>query len=106
VPAAGSREPLTVRSPEPLDHALLEHLVWVERDGGELEGEARVAGGEREWSFTPATPWRPGPHRLVAQSTLEDLAGNSIGRLFEVDVFERLRERVEVERVEREFVVR
>lgn len=97
-PAAGSRRPLVVDFPEPLDHALLRRLLWVSgpRDSGELEGKVRVAEGETRWEFTPADVWRAGRHELKVETTLEDLAGNTIGRPFEVDVFEKVRRRVEV----------
>jgi hypothetical protein len=48
--------------------------------------------GEKEltWSFAPQDAWKPGPHAVVVQSlVLEDLAGNRIGRPFEVDQFDR-----------------
>ncbi len=35
------------------------------------------------------TPWSAGAYKLVALSILEDLAGNQIGKPFEIDVFER-----------------
>jgi hypothetical protein len=96
VPAAGTREPLTVRFPRPLDHALLERVVWVvDGQGARIAGSRSVTDEERCWQFTPAAPWRMGAYRLVAETTLEDLAGNSIGRPFEVDVFRRVERRVE-----------
>ncbi len=44
--------------------------------------------GETRWTFTPRAPWRPGEYQLVAAATLEDVAGNRIGRPFEVDAAE------------------
>ena len=38
--------------------------------------------------FTPREPWRAGQHQLLALDILEDVAGNQIGRAFEVDNFE------------------
>ena len=106
-PGAGTVSPLVVGFPEPLDHALLNRLLWVHGPGGRpLEGEMEVTALERRWSFTPASPWRGGTYRLVAQTTLEDLAGNSIGRPFEVDVFQSVRRRVEVDIATVSFEVR
>jgi hypothetical protein len=85
-PAAGGIAPLRVMFPEPLDHALLHRLLRVSGPTGDvLAGEAAVGREEREWSFTPESPWAPGPHRLLVDKLLEDLAGNSVGRPFEVD---------------------
>jgi hypothetical protein len=106
VPAAASRAPLTVRFPEPLDHALLERLLWVRGpDGVEVEGKVEIADHERLWRFTPAAPWAAGAHQLVTESILEDLAGNSIGRPFEVDLFDTVRTRVESKTVTVDFTV-
>ncbi len=96
-PAAESRTPLLVRFPEPLDHGLLQRMLWViDADGRAVDGTSTVGDGETSWTFTPAAPWNAGPHELAARTTLEDHAGNSIGRPFEVDVFETVRERVHV----------
>lgn len=43
---------------------------------------------ERRWIFTPDTVWRRGRYQLIIHTTLEDLAGNNIGKPFEVDLFE------------------
>ena len=43
------------------------------------------------WSFVPEKPWAAGRYSLVIDTTLEDLAGNSIGRPFEVDLFNPVR---------------
>ena len=89
-PAAGSRTPLTVAFPEPLDHGLLLRALGVlTPDGKPLPGAVAVGTHELTWSFTPQTPWSSGAHHLVAFAMLEDLAGNRIGRAFEVDQFDR-----------------
>ena len=50
-----------------------------------LDGQSRVEARETRWVFVPHAPWRAGEYRLVVLSILEDLAGNQIGRPFEVD---------------------
>jgi hypothetical protein len=94
-PPAGTRDALVVTFPEPLDRALLERVIEVlDRSGGSLEGAVAVETSQTRWSFTPAEAWKPGRHLLRAATILEDLAGNSLGRPFEVDVFERVEDRV------------
>lgn len=89
-PAAGSRGPLTVAFPEPLDHGLLLRALGVlSPEGKPLPGQVAVGAQELTWSFTPQTPWVAGAHHIVAFAMLEDLAGNRIGRAFEVDRFDR-----------------
>jgi hypothetical protein len=88
-PSEGTRDPLNVSFPWPLDYALLRHALTVSRASGErLEGDVRLEGGETRWLFTPRQAWRAGEHRLFVASTLEDGAGNRIGRAFEVAAVE------------------
>ena len=86
-PKAGTSEPLRVEFNEPLDHALGLRLISVTGPGGGwLEGTARLEAGETRWIFTPRSAWSAGDYRLVIGTDLEDLAGNSVGRPFEVDM--------------------
>lgn len=86
VPAAGSRAPLVVRLGESLDQALLERMLWVTDPAGQrLPGEIQIGDREARWSFIPKQVWQPGNYQLVADTLLEDLAGNSIARKFEVE---------------------
>ncbi len=83
-PAVGTRGPLTVVFPWPLDHGLLQRAVGVARPGGmPLAGEIQVDAGETRWSFIPSQPWQPGAHDLVVLTLLEDPSGNKVGRAFE-----------------------
>ena len=89
LPSSGTRDPLAVRFPVPLDYGLLQSALRVATGGGRpLAGEIRVEQGETRWTFTPRAPWRAGEYQLVAAATLEDVAGNRIGRPFEVDAAE------------------
>jgi hypothetical protein len=85
---AGSRDALVVSFPAPLDHGLLMRALGVRRDGGSVVGESAVDAAETRWTFTPRDAWRAGRYELLALDILEDLAGNQIGRAFEVDNFD------------------
>lgn len=86
-PKAGTREALTVAFNEPLDEAMLHRsLVVVDASDRPLEGRIEIDQEETRWRFHPAAPWGAGKHALVIDVVLEDLAGNSIERPFEVDV--------------------
>jgi len=87
-PAAGSRDGMVVTFPEPLDHGLLMRALGVTRDGKEVDGAIGVDQAETRWTFTPIAPWTAGTYQLLALDILEDLAGNQIGRAFEVDNFD------------------
>jgi hypothetical protein len=105
-PPAGSARPLTVAFPEPLDHALLQRLLWVTDDRGrKVPGAVTVSDEETRWHFTPERPWQAGAYSLVADTALEDLAGNGIGRPFEVDVARPIQRAAESRTVTVPFVI-
>ncbi len=94
-PEAGSVQPLSAEFFEPMDHGLLMRLLEVmDSQGNSVEGSIRVDGDETRWQFTPDGSWRAGDYFLSVDTRLEDLAGNRVNRLFEVDVFERVEERI------------
>ena len=87
LPQSASQEPLVVKLPEPLDHALLEHAIAVlDSAGKELHGEIHIGDSEQTWQFVPKSAWSAGKYLLRVEHYLEDMAGNSVGRAFEVDL--------------------
>ncbi|HEY2414205.1 MAG TPA: Ig-like domain-containing protein [Pirellulaceae bacterium] len=90
-PVAGTRHPLIVTFPRPLDRALLMRMITIgDSDGKSVSGEIVVSDEERKWTFTPDQPWTAGKHELIIDTALEDSAGNNLAGSFEVDVFERV----------------
>ena len=84
---AGSQAPIVVAFDEPLDRALVgRSLMVVDDHGARIEGTVAVPDSAREWRFTPAHPWRPGSYRLRVSTDLEDIAGNSLRRVFDTDL--------------------
>jgi hypothetical protein len=107
LPPASSRLPLTVRFPGPLDHALLERMLGVANaQGVKVAGAVAVIDHETGWQFTPVEPWEAGGYRIVIDTRLEDSAGNSLRRPFEVDIFHRIEREVKVETVQLPFRIR
>jgi hypothetical protein len=94
-PRAETRDTLVVTLPEPADHALLERLLRVES----VTGETSVTANETEWRFVPAQPWREGEYRVMIDTRLEDLAGNKVGRPFDVDMFDRVTKKIDAKEV-------
>lgn len=85
-PAEGTTDPLVVTFPAPLDYALLHRALGVsDARGTGVAGEIALQESETRWLFTPGAPWRAGEYRLRATAILEDVAGNRIGKAFEVD---------------------
>ena len=106
-PTAGTSEPLAVHFGEPLDHALAERLLSVvDADGRKLAGDVEIDEAETRWKFTPDKPWAAGDYRLVADTTLEDLAANAIGRAFDVDLFAPVGTKIESQTVALPFAVK
>lgn len=85
-PGAGTRAPLVVEFGEPLDHALAARLLAVHDAAGRpVHGAATLAPGDAAWRFVPDAPWAAGAYALRARATLEDVAGNSLARVFDAD---------------------
>jgi hypothetical protein len=105
-PPARTREPLVVTFPEPLDHGLLLRALGVTTAKGvEVSGDIRIESEETRWIFIPREPWSSGEYRLLTLTFLEDLAGNRIGRAFEVDRFDRADRQPEAEAIHLPFRV-
>ena len=84
--AAGTTNPLHVTFDRALDHGLVARCLHVVGAAGALVGASEVEPGECSWTFAPAAPWRDEPHRLVVDPVLEDVAGNSVHRVFDRDL--------------------
>jgi hypothetical protein len=104
---AETHEPLVVDFDEPMDRALALRLITVtDAASRPLAGETTLGVRELRWSFVPAEPWRAGAHALVVATTIEDLAGNNIGKPFDVDLFEGIQRRVGLETLSLPFSVK
>jgi hypothetical protein len=79
-------EPLEVTFDRPLDHGLVARCLHIEDAAGRIGGSSTVGHEERSWRFAPAAPWLDAPHHLVVDAVLEDVAGNSVQRVFDRDL--------------------
>lgn len=81
---ATAGDPVILDLPEALDRALLERLLTVETASGErVDGTVEIIAGERRWRFQPRSPWTAGRYAIRVRAEIEDLAGNSVERLFD-----------------------
>lgn len=86
-PGEGSSTPLRLEFDRPLDHAMLEHAFQViDADRQVVAGVGAVLANDMGWKFFPSRAWRPGEHQLIVDARLEDLAGNSLRRVFDRDL--------------------
>jgi hypothetical protein len=107
LPAAKSSAPLFVTFSRPMDHALVQRMLWItDSTGKQIEGQIATQEKETRWLFTPRQPWTPGDYHLVAGKEVEDLAGNSLGKPFEIDVFKPVTREVKTETVKVPFTIK
>jgi hypothetical protein len=76
---------LVLSFPRPLDHALAQRAISVTRDGSPVAGGVTLENDETRFRFTPASQWSPGRHVIRVDGVIEDLAGNRLGKVFDVD---------------------
>tara|TARA_B100000676_G_scaffold45520_1_gene43939 strand:- start:2863 stop:3999 length:1137 start_codon:yes stop_codon:yes gene_type:complete len=87
VPTVNSKMPLSISFGEPLDHALLENNPFtISLNSSEVTITTNPTQGNRKVTIHSASPWQAGTYTININPRLEDLAGNSIGRPFEVDL--------------------
>jgi len=87
LPPAGTRQPLKLHAPRPLDRALYLRSVTVLTSDHQLVlGQSQVTSGEKTWSWIPAAEWRSEKYMIVLDELLEDLAGNTFLSPFERDI--------------------
>ena len=71
----------------PLDQALALRCLWVKDAGGApIPGRVVVGPEERSWFFHLDYPWDEAGYQIGVDPSLEDLAGNLPGRVFDRDV--------------------
>lgn len=86
-PKAGGTMPLRVTFPKSLDHKSLERFLAIEDSKGEtVAGKMAIGQDEKSWSFVPARPWQDQDYRLKVNGRLEDAAGNTPLRPFDLDL--------------------
>jgi hypothetical protein len=105
-PRSETLQPLVIHFDKPLDHALALRMIRIVNSSREaVQGSGLTRSNERELVFTPSGEWKAGSYSLSIETTIEDLAGNNIGKPFEVDLFERVATRIESQTVERSFKI-
>lgn len=101
-PRAGTRDPLRVTFTDAMDHALASRMITVPK----VPGTSSLEDSERRWQFVPSTKWRAGTYKVQVESIIEDLAGNNVGKLFEVDVFENVQRSITNAFIELPFAIK
>lgn len=87
IPMVGTREALGVEFGESLDPILVDETLKIfDKLGKEVEIGLLTSLRGDNTILIPAINWKKGSYNLVVESRLEDLAGNNLNRLFDVDL--------------------
>lgn len=105
-PKGGTSAALSVNFPTPMNYALLQRMIEVSGKSGIIAGAVNTANQERQWRFTPQSAWKAGDYQLVVDTAIEDLAGNHIGQLFDIDVFDYVTQHITTKTIALSFAVR
>lgn len=86
-PQSGTREPLTVTLDGAVDHLSLAYRLRILKpDGTNVHGRIALDSFETVWRFTPREPWDQKTYQLSVDPLLEDLAGNRMNAVFDLDL--------------------
>jgi hypothetical protein len=84
---AGTSERLIVTLPKSIDHRSLQRFLSVtDAKGKRVAGEIEIGTHEKSWAFLPKASWREGAYYLDVNGELEDIAGNTPLRPFDLDL--------------------
>lgn len=86
LPVAGSCMPLVLHLAEPFDPGMLATALQLRHAGHLVLGRFEASADGRSWTLQPQRPWEAGEYELHVAPELEDLAGNSLSKPFEVDL--------------------
>lgn len=85
-PAAQSKEPLAIQFGKVLDHKAARFLTVEDAQGKLVFGTFTMAADGRSCSFRPAQAWQNQQYTLKVNGRLEDVAGNTPLRPFDMDL--------------------
>ncbi|MCZ6694154.1 MAG: Ig-like domain-containing protein, partial [Bacteroidetes bacterium] len=81
---AGTLDKLTISFGEVLDPGLVSRMITlVLENGTPVPGNSSSTVSQDAWQFIPETHWKRGDYLIMVDAKLEDLAGNSVGQIFE-----------------------
>lgn len=57
----------------------------IDANRNPVRGYVEILKNESAWLFLPEKRWQAGEYKLIFSEKLEDLAGNNLKRLFDID---------------------
>lgn len=87
LPEPFTLDPLTVEFGEAMDLATSQKAFTVLTiEKVIIRGITEISEDQRNWRFMPESQWKPGGFQLRVLSSIEDLAGNNLNRVFDRDI--------------------
>lgn len=86
-PKSETKEAFELHFNESLDYALLNRAIIIRNDQrDQVSGTIILTENESKWKFLPANAWEEGDYSITIETLLEDLAGNNLISVFDVDL--------------------
>lgn len=86
IPRAGTKHAIIIDFKQPMDYLVAKNAIHIlDKNKKEVSGSYDLTNGESRLKFTPDSTWIKGDYYLQAEGRLEDLAGNNLDHLFDVD---------------------
>lgn len=86
-PFVNTEQELVLDFFESMDYGLLNRVIDVKNEkGGLVKGNVTFDEDQTRWIFTPDQPWNEEEYTIEIEVILEDLAGNNLFTLFDVDL--------------------
>ena len=84
-PMAGSYGNVIISFDRPIDHALALKYISINSPTGVVSGQIQTV-NDIVWKFTPQDPWIKGEYVITVSPLLEDVAGNNLNNVFDLDL--------------------
>jgi hypothetical protein len=90
-PKAGGKDAIVIAFDKVMDHVSAQEFLKVtDAKGQAVAGKAVTARDGRSWTFQPTGTWTAGEYKVVVDPRLEDVAGNTPVRPFDMDADAKL----------------
>jgi hypothetical protein len=104
VPMAGSLSDVVISFDRPMNRAMALKHITIKSPSGVVTGRAQTV-DDTFWKFTPDHPWTEGEYVFAISPLLEDVSGNNLNNVFDLDVSKESRVN-SVEPVQLSFTIR
>ncbi|PKP45716.1 MAG: hypothetical protein CVT95_08310 [Bacteroidetes bacterium HGW-Bacteroidetes-12] len=83
LPKANTKEAIVIDFKDKIDHISAYTLIKIIKNGTEIKGDILLVNEEQKWAFNPHKNWEKGSYQIHINSSLEDIAANSVNQIFD-----------------------